>query len=131
MFAEVVALQSLLEGVALPAQKRDLIAYARDQPGGNEAVQLLERIPDGEYRSLDDVGETLLPVQPHAAKPPVRTPREESGLPPGGDDYVNPEPESGFVRDDSPPDNPPQKAIEKQSDTLKEQQRRQQELPGG
>jgi hypothetical protein len=53
-----------------------------------------------------------------------------SDLPPGGDDYVNPKPEPGAVRDDAPADNPPQKAIEKQSETLKEQQRRQQERLG-
>jgi hypothetical protein len=57
----------------------------------------------------------------------VEPPREESDLPPGGDDYVNPNPDPGAVRDDAPPDNPPQKAIQKQSEALKEQQSRQQE----
>jgi Protein of unknown function (DUF2795) len=131
VFAEVAALQTLLEGAPLPAQKRDLVAYAREQPGGTAFVQMLERVPDGEYRSLDDVGEALLSVQPRAAKRAAAQPGEESDLPPGGDDYVNPEPESGAVRDDSPPDNPPQKAIQKQSETLKEQQSRQQEKLGG
>jgi hypothetical protein len=93
-------------------------------------VRLLERVPDREYLSLDDVGETLLRVQPETSKPAAPPPRE-SDRPPGGDDYVNPEPEPGFVRDDSPPDNPPQKAIEEQGKTLKEQQRRQQQRLGG
>jgi len=131
VFADVEALQSLLEGVALPAQKRDLIRYALEQENGHAAVQLLERLPEREYRRLDEVGEALLPVQPHAPQPATAPPREESDVPPGGDDYVNPKPEPGAVRDDAPPDNPPQKAIQKQSETLKEQQSRQQEkLPG-
>jgi Protein of unknown function (DUF2795) len=130
VFAEVAALQTLLEGVSLPAQKRDLVAYAREQRDGAAFVQLLERVPDGEYASLDAVGETLLLVQPRASRPVAEPPREESNRPPGGDDYVNPEPETGVVRDDSPPDNPPQKALEQQSKTLKEQQSRRHEQLG-
>ena len=59
----------------------------------------------------------------------AETPREESGLPPGGDDYVNPDPRPGTVRDDAPTDNPPEKALEKQTETQKRQQERQQQ-PG-
>lgn len=59
----------------------------------------------------------------------AQTPHEESGLPPGGDDYVNPDPQPGAVRDDAPADNPPQKALEQQTETQKRQQERQQQ-PG-
>ncbi|HZC28284.1 MAG TPA: DUF2795 domain-containing protein [Gaiellaceae bacterium] len=153
MFAEIAALQTLLEGVPLPASKPELIRYAREQER-RAPLHLLERLPEREYRSLDEVGETLAPVQP-AAKPPVRgadqwrrfggtgrfprreaesrgsqLPREESDLPPGGDDYVNPHPSSGAVRHDAPPTNPPQKAIEQQTKTQNEQQERQKEMLG-
>jgi hypothetical protein len=130
VFAEVARLQSLLEGVDLPADKRRLIRYALEQDDGGSAARLLERLPEREYRSLDEVGEALAPVQP-SSSPQSALPREESDLPPGGDDYVNPQPEPGAVRHDAPPDNPPDKAIEKQSKTQKEQKQRQDEKLGG
>ena len=53
-------------------------------------------------------------------------PRPESSEPPGGDDYLTPLPDdTGRVRHDAPPSNPPQKAIEKASETLKKQQQEQ------
>ena len=55
----------------------------------------------------------------------TKRPHEESDLPPGGDDYLNPDPEPGEVRHDAPPDDPPQKALEEQSKTQKRQQERQ------
>src|SRR5919204_6882474 len=113
MYSELATLQVLLEGVPLPASKDELIRYAREQDGGR-AVSLLERLPDREYRRLDEVGEALAPVQP---SPDEKTelPREESGLPPGGDDYVAAHPNPGKVRHDAPPGNPPKKAIEEQA----------------
>ena len=97
VFARVAELQTALEGVPLPAGKEDLIEYARSQSGGEAYVGLLSGVPEREYRSLDDVGEALVSVQPdweHEAPPP----RPESGKPPGGDDYVEPSPEPGSVR---------------------------------
>ena len=44
-------------------------------------------------------------------------PREESDAPPGGADTSIPNPKPGAVRDDAPPWNPPQKALEKQTKT--------------
>ena len=130
MFAEVAAVQSLLEGVELPADKRRLIHYALEQEGGTAAAQLLERLPDREYGSLDEVAEALSPVQPASQAPQRKLPHEESDVPPGGDDYVNPQPEPGAVRYDAPPDNPPQKAIEQQTKAQNEQKQRQEELLG-
>jgi uncharacterized protein DUF2795 len=75
--AEVVMLQTLLEGVPLPADKRDLIAYAREQDD-HVPAGLLERLPDREYRSLDEVGEALAPVQPSAARDETPLPLAES-----------------------------------------------------
>jgi hypothetical protein len=94
-------LEAALEGVPLPAQKRDLLEYAGEQDP--ELVQLLEGLPEREYRALDEVGEALVPAQPPPVPSHVALPREESGLPPGGDDYVNPDPTPGAVRPDGPP----------------------------
>jgi Protein of unknown function (DUF2795) len=122
-------LQVVLEGVALPATKAELLDYARTQDV--DAARKLQSLPDGEYRSLDEVGEALEPVQPPAAEARSDVPREESDAPPGGDSYVDPSPEPGAVRHDAPPWNPPEKALEEQTKTQQEQKRRQdEELPG-
>ena len=98
MFARVAELQTVLEGVPLPAGKRELIDYARAQDG-DALLGLLSRLPDREYRSLDEVGEALVPVQPNVEGEP-RRPHPESGEPPGGRDYVELSPEPGAVRAD-------------------------------
>src|SRR5918911_3006421 len=121
-------LQALLEGVPLPAQKRELVAYARSQD--DRAAEELASLPDREYRSLDEVGEALVPVQPPRSQPDAVVPREESDAPPGGDNYVKPHPEPGAVRHDAPPDNPPQKALEQQTKAQNEQLERQKEMLG-
>jgi hypothetical protein len=51
--------QVVLEGVALPATKAELLDYARLHDG--DAARKLESLPDKEYRSLDEVGEALAP----------------------------------------------------------------------
>lgn len=119
-------LQSVLEGVPLPAQKADLLAYAGDQDAS--AAADLQGLPDREYASLDEVGEALAPVQPEWPSPAVHEPRDESGQPPGGDAYVDPHPEPGAVRPSGPSSNPPQKALEQQTKTQKQQQERQKQL---
>jgi hypothetical protein len=99
VFARVAELQTVLEGVALPAERRELIEYARRQDDGESFVGLLSRIPDREYRSIDEVGEALVSVQPdRQSEPPL--PRAESDKPPGGGDYLDPSPEPGAVRRD-------------------------------
>jgi hypothetical protein len=117
-------LQVVLEGVALPAQKRDLLDYARTQD--ERAARQLEQLPDREYRSLDEVGEALAPVQPSRPRPDA-APHEESGAPPGGDAYLEPHPEPGSVRPSAPASNPPQQALEQQTQTQKKQQKQQKE----
>jgi hypothetical protein len=112
-------IQIVLEGIRLPATRDALVRYAALHDA--EAAVELERIPDREYRRLDEVGEELAPTEP-ARTHADRLPKPESGEPPGGDDYVNPNPESGAVSVDAPPGNPPQKAIEEQSKTQKRQQ---------
>ena len=122
-------IQVVLEGVALPATKAELLEYARTQDV--DAARELESLPDKEYRSLDDVGEALEPVQPRSSKAPDDVPREESDAPPGGDAYVDPNPHPGAVRHDAPPWNPPENALEEQTKTQQAQKQRQdEELPG-
>lgn len=118
-------IQVLLEGVPLPASRQMLIEYAAREDAA--AVAELRALPDEEYRRLDDVGSALLGP---SASPRVepRLPQPESGAPPGGRAYTgsdSPDAETGLVRDDAPPANPPAKAIEKQSKTQKRQQARQ------
>jgi hypothetical protein len=88
-------LQVLLEGVPLPAGKRQLVEYARRYDPA--AAAELARLPDREYRRLDDVGQALSPTEPQRSTP-ERLPRAESGDPPGGDDYLRARPTSGAVR---------------------------------
>jgi hypothetical protein len=111
-------IQVLLEGVSLPASRDELVRYARAEDAA--AALALEGIPDRDYTRLDEVGEALAPTQPRppAAQP---LPRPESDQPPGGDAYTQPYPESGRVTAGAPPGNPPQQAIEKQSQQQKEQ----------
>jgi hypothetical protein len=123
---EAAELQVVLEGVDLPADKRRLIEYARTQD--DRAGGLLEAIPDREYRSLDEVGEALAPVQPGRLEPVPQRPREESGQPPGGDAYLDANARPGEVRPSAPASNPPQKALEEQTKVQKKQQERQKQL---
>jgi hypothetical protein len=113
-------IQAVLEGIPLPAEKRDLVSYMREQDAS--FVRDLEGLPDEEFRSLDDVGR-LLTLVPTAPQPGDGLPRAESGKPPGGDDYLNAFPEdTGKVRHTAPPTNPPQQAIEKAAKKKKRQQ---------
>jgi hypothetical protein len=90
-------IQVVLEGVKLPATRDELVHYAALQDA--EAAVELERVPDREYESIDEVGEELARVQPDfPAQPPATHP--ESGSPPGKADYVNPSPTPGAVRPD-------------------------------
>ena len=120
--------QVVLEGVALPAQKRELIDYASTQD--ENAARQLEQLPDREYRSLDEVGEALAPVQPSWPQPDVHRPRDESGKPPGGDAYLDPHPEPGAVRPSAPASNPPQQVLQQQTKTQKQQQEQQKQRLG-
>src|SRR3954470_949517 len=118
-------LQAMLEGGELPARKRDLVAYARREDEG--AVHELRRLRDREYQTLDEVGEELIAVQPQSPRMDA-VPHEESDLPPGGIEYLNPHPQSGAVRPDAPPDNPPQKALQQQTEAQQRQAERQKQL---
>jgi uncharacterized protein DUF2795 len=97
--SRVAEIQVVLEGVPLPAGKQELIEHARREGAGPGEVALLEALPDREYGSLDEVGETLYPVQPVTPPKQPEQPEPESGLPPGGNAYTDPAPVPGAVRD--------------------------------
>ena len=122
-FQRAAEIQVVLEGVRLPATREELVRYASTQD--TAAAADLERIADREYQRLDEVGEELAPTAAvHGSSD--RLPRPESGRPPGGDDYVTPHPaDTGKVRPDAPPGNPPQKAIDEASKTQKKQKEKQ------
>jgi hypothetical protein len=92
-------LKSLLVGVALPADKAQLLAYAVQQHADPEKVAALRSLPEREYESLDELVEDLLHVQPVRLEDEPQ-PHEESGAPPGGDDYTTAEPkDTGRARE--------------------------------
>jgi hypothetical protein len=111
-------IQVVLEGVSLPASRAELVQYASLEDA--ELAAELERIPDREFSTIDEVGEELARTQP---RPPaeVPLPKPESGVVPGGDEYLNPHPESGGVRVDAPPDLPASEQIAAASATIKRQ----------
>lgn len=98
MSSRAAEVQVLLEGVALPATKQELLDYALRQSGDGWELTLIEELPEREYASLDEVGEALSPVQP-ARQERQREPKPESGLPPGSEAYTDPSPEPGAVRE--------------------------------
>ena len=97
--AATAQLKTLLVGVPLPAQKSDLLEYAVQQHAEPSLLAALQSLSDErEYESLDAVAEDLLHVQPARVDPVPREPKEESGEPPGGEDYTELDPEPGAVR---------------------------------
>ena len=61
-FQRAAEIQVVLEGIALPATRDELVRYAAPQDAAAAAV--LERLPDRTYERLDDVGEALAPTEP-------------------------------------------------------------------
>ncbi len=114
----VAEIQVVLEGIALPATRDELISYARRYDSA--AANQLGVLPSRSYDSIDSAAEELLRVQP-ASKQARQLPAPVSGFPPGGSDYLNPHPLPGAVRESAPEDNPPEQAIEQQTKTQKQQ----------
>jgi hypothetical protein len=97
--AAVAELQVLLEGVPLPSERSSLVKYALGEGATGVQVGLLQRLPERSFETIDEVAEELVSVQPPYEHEEPHKPREESGLPPGGDAYTELRPESGEVRD--------------------------------
>jgi Protein of unknown function (DUF2795) len=81
-------LKALLVGVPLPAERPALLEYAVQQRAEPLLVEALRSLPEREYGSLDEVVDELLHVQPRPLRPVAEEPHEESGEPPGGDEYA-------------------------------------------
>lgn len=92
--------QVVLEGVPLPAQKRDLLAYAHRQETPHEVLAALALVPDREYAAIDEVGEAIVHVQPALGPKPASEPSPESGDVPGGAAYLEPGAEPDGARDE-------------------------------
>lgn len=97
--AVAAELKTVLVGVALPAQKPELLEYAVQQRAEPQLLAALRTLSDEKkYESLDDVVEDLLQVQPKRVDPQPHEPKAESGKPPGGESYTEKHPEPGAVR---------------------------------
>jgi Protein of unknown function (DUF2795) len=101
-FQRAAELQVLLQGVPLPATRQELIEYASKQSDGASFERELERLPDREFGSLDEVGEELAAVQPDQRRRRPRPPQPETGVPPGGEAYTDASSEPGAVRVEGP-----------------------------
>jgi len=53
--SRVAEVQVLLEGVALPATKDELLHHARHERADGASLALLEALPEREYGSIDEV----------------------------------------------------------------------------
>jgi hypothetical protein len=97
--AAAAELKTVLTGVPLPARQPELLEYAVQQHAEPPLLAALRTLPDErQYKSLDEVVEELLPVQPPSLSSVPHEPKAESGNPPGGESYTEPDPEPGAVR---------------------------------
>lgn len=55
-------LESLLEEMPLPARRDEIVEHAEVEGADEDMLAALRALPDREYESADDVGETLRPV---------------------------------------------------------------------
>jgi uncharacterized protein DUF2795 len=93
-------LKATLQGVTLPAEKSGLLEYAVRRRAEPALLSALRTLPEREFASLDEVVEELVRVQPRHDHGGLPEPHEESGAPPGGEDYTNARPsDTGQVRD--------------------------------
>lgn len=97
--SSVAELQVVLEGISLPAERKDLLDYAARQGATPVQTGMLHRLPEQEFQTIDEVAETLVRVQPPRGHEVPHRPREESGAPPGGEAYTKVHADAGQVRD--------------------------------
>lgn len=51
----VIDITKSLKGVDFPAEKEDLIEYARDNGADEDVIHMMEEMPEEEYGSMSDV----------------------------------------------------------------------------
>ena len=56
-------LQSLLEAMPLPARRDEVVDHAEIEGADDDLLAALRALPDREYETMDDVGETLRAAQ--------------------------------------------------------------------
>jgi hypothetical protein len=55
-------IESLLEGMPLPARRDEIVEHAEIEGADDDLLAALRALPDREYETVDDVGESLHPV---------------------------------------------------------------------
>ncbi len=58
-----IQLQKYLKGMKYPARKQDLIAKAKQEGADDNISQLLQRLPDEQYKTPADVSQAVGRVQ--------------------------------------------------------------------
>ena len=86
--ASVAELQMLLEGVPLPNERATLLKYALHEGASGEQLDMLQRLTERRFESIDEIAEELVRVQPERKHEVPHQPREASGDPPGGKAYT-------------------------------------------
>ncbi|MDV2991397.1 MAG: hypothetical protein N4J56_001051 [Chroococcidiopsis sp. SAG 2025] len=58
-----IQLQKHLKGMEYPASKQDIVDYAKQQGADNNAIAVLEQLPEEEYETPTDVNKAVGEVQ--------------------------------------------------------------------
>jgi hypothetical protein len=57
-------IEALLEGMPLPARRDEIVGHAEVEGADEDLLSALRALPDHEYESADEVGETLRSAEP-------------------------------------------------------------------
>jgi hypothetical protein len=66
---DVSLVESLLEGMPLPARRDEIVEHAEIEGADDDLLAALRALPDREYETADEVGETLRPIEPNPSAP--------------------------------------------------------------
>jgi Protein of unknown function (DUF2795) len=58
-------IEALLEGMPLPARRDEIVDHAEVEGADDDLLAALRALPDREYETADEVGETLRPIEPN------------------------------------------------------------------
>ena len=57
--ASPIQVQKYLSGMDYPADKDEIIDHAKDQGADNDVVQILQQLPERDYKTAADVCKTI------------------------------------------------------------------------
>ena len=57
--ANPIQVQKYLSGMDYPADKDEIIDHAKDQGADNDVVQILQQLPEQEYKTAADVSKAI------------------------------------------------------------------------